>query len=336
MDEKTYGARTEANRSPPGSARWRMRGAGRPSASPGPRSARASPGWCGCSGYPRPARRGRPAAGARRREPGVIRLGEPLARISPPGAVRAEDQPRPLTRPDRDQRGQRHPRVMAAGHRHHRGLAAAAPGAGLRRPQALAGLVFPAEPGAQVRRRAFMTGQVSSRHLAIFSSSRSAARRAGTCTDHPIRCSSTSIPPACTPPRTAARPDPRPAPASSTDPGSPRPPARHPAPPPARRPAPRTTCTSRRPHPWRPAPPGRRPPARGATGSRSSATPGTASRPPGRRLRSRSSPRRPAAPAPGGPAPPRPGHRHRDTSSLRHSSPGAGWLDPVTPAIDDR
>ena len=39
-----------------------------------------------------------------------------------------------------------------------------------------------------------MTGQVSSRHLAIFSSSRSAARRAGTCTDHPSRCSSTSIP----------------------------------------------------------------------------------------------------------------------------------------------
>ena len=39
-----------------------------------------------------------------------------------------------------------------------------------------------------------MTGQVSSRHLAIFSSSRSAARRAGTCTLHPIRCSSTSIP----------------------------------------------------------------------------------------------------------------------------------------------
>jgi len=46
--------------------------------------------------------------------------------------------------------------------------------------QALAGLVFPAGPGAQVCRRASMTGQVSSRHLAILSSSRSAARRAGT------------------------------------------------------------------------------------------------------------------------------------------------------------
>ena len=51
-----------------------------------------------------------------------------------------------------------------------------------------------AEPGAQVRHRPFITGQVPSRHLAAFSSSRSAARRAGTCTDQPIRCSSTSIP----------------------------------------------------------------------------------------------------------------------------------------------
>ena len=40
--------------------------AGRPSATCGRRSARASRGWCGCSGRPRPARAGRPAAGARR------------------------------------------------------------------------------------------------------------------------------------------------------------------------------------------------------------------------------------------------------------------------------
>ena len=127
-------------------------------------------------------------------EAGVVRLGEPLVLISPPGAVRAVDQPGPVAGPDGDQRGQRHPGIVAAGHRDDGSAAAAAPGASLRRPQALAGLVFPAEPGAQVRRRAFMTGQVSSRHLATFSSSRSAARRAGTCTDHPIRCSSTSIP----------------------------------------------------------------------------------------------------------------------------------------------
>ena len=49
-------------------------------------------------------------------------------------------------------------------------------------------LVLEDKPGAQVRRRAFITGQVSSRHLATFSSSRSAALRTGTCTLHPIRC----------------------------------------------------------------------------------------------------------------------------------------------------
>src|SRR6266851_2475797 len=127
-------------------------------------------------------------------EAGAARLGEPLARIPRAGTVRAVDQPGAAIWADGDQRGQGYPRVVAAGHRHYRGMAAAAPGAASRRPQALAGLVFPAEPGAQVRRRAFMTGQVSSRHLAIFSSSRSAARRAGTCTDQPIRCSSTAVP----------------------------------------------------------------------------------------------------------------------------------------------
>ena len=52
--------------------------------------------------------------------------------------------------------------------------------------------VAPRRP--QVRRRSFMTGQVSSRHAAMAASSRSAACRAGTCTLHPIRCSSRSIP----------------------------------------------------------------------------------------------------------------------------------------------
>ena len=94
----------------------------------------------------------------------------------------------------RDQRRKRHPRVMPARHLDHGSTAAPSPGTPFRRPQALTGLVFPAEPGTQVRRRAFMTGRVSSRHLAIFSSSRSAARRAGTCTDQPSRCSSTAVP----------------------------------------------------------------------------------------------------------------------------------------------
>ena len=41
---------------------------------------------------------------------------------------------------------------------------------------------------------ALITGHVSSRQAAIRSSSRSAARRAGTCTLHPMRCNSRSIP----------------------------------------------------------------------------------------------------------------------------------------------
>jgi hypothetical protein len=65
-------------------------------------------------------------------------------------------------------------------------------------------------------------------------------------------------------------------------------------------------------------------PGSAATGSPTSARPGTASRAPGRWPWPRSSPRRPAAPAPGGPAPPRPDRRHRGTSCIRHSAPRAG------------
>jgi hypothetical protein len=82
-------------------------------------------------------------------EPVVAGLGEPLAPVSPASApVGAVDQPGPAARPGGDQRGQRHPRIMAAGHRHHRGAAPACPGASLRRSQALAGLVFEDQPGA--------------------------------------------------------------------------------------------------------------------------------------------------------------------------------------------
>ena len=68
-------------------------------------------------------------------QPGVVRLGEALALVAAPAAgVDAVDQPGLLPGLHRDQRGQRHSLVAAAGHRHHRGLAAAAPGAALRRP----------------------------------------------------------------------------------------------------------------------------------------------------------------------------------------------------------
>jgi hypothetical protein len=83
------------------------------------------------------------------------------------------------------------------GHLHHRGMAAAAPGAAFRQPQALAGLVLEVEPGTQVRRRPFITGQVSSRQAAMASRSRPAgpgpARSTRSGAAHPAR-------PACSPP----------------------------------------------------------------------------------------------------------------------------------------
>ena len=61
---------------------------------------------------------------------------------------------------------------------------------------------------------------------------------------------------------------------------SPRRPAPRPSPPPARATGPGSTCTGPRPPPWRPALVSRRRPAPAATGSPTSATPGTVSRPP--------------------------------------------------------
>jgi hypothetical protein len=110
------------------------------------------------------------------------------------GLTDRRPQPGRMARLDGDQRGQRHQLVAAAGHRHHRGAAAAAPGA------ALWAALSPSRirPRRPARRPgpppSFTTGQASSRHAAIRSSSRSAARRAGTYTLQPIRCSSTSIP----------------------------------------------------------------------------------------------------------------------------------------------
>jgi hypothetical protein len=129
---------------------------------------------------------------------GVIGLDKALAPVLAVPAVQVDavDQPGPAggAGPGADQRGDRDALAALSGYPHDRGAAAPSPGASLRRPQALAGLVLEAEPGAQVRRRPFITGQVSSRHATMASSSRSAARRAGTWTLHPIRCSSTSSP----------------------------------------------------------------------------------------------------------------------------------------------
>ena len=68
-------------------------------------------------------------------ESGLVRLGEPFALVlAAAAAVHAVDQPGPAPGLDRDQRGERDALVAAAGHRHHRGGAAASPGASFGRP----------------------------------------------------------------------------------------------------------------------------------------------------------------------------------------------------------
>jgi hypothetical protein len=179
------------------------------------------------------------------------------------------------------------------------------------------------------------TGFSSSRHAAMAASSRSAAGGPGPGRSSQSGAAAHPVRPACTRSRTAHAPARRSGPASSTDPASPRPPARHPAPPPARAAEPGTACTGSRPPLSRPAPASRRPPASAVTGSPTSATPGTVSRPPGRSRPPRSAPPRPAAPVPGGPAHARSARHHLGTSSFRHSARRAALPELVTPAFED-
>ena len=83
MKEKTYAARTEATTSPPGSARGRRRAAGRRSASPGAAvNSRIAPlTWVFRLSQTKTTR-GVQLLVRGVQEPGVVRLGEPLA-LSP-------------------------------------------------------------------------------------------------------------------------------------------------------------------------------------------------------------------------------------------------------------
>ena len=75
------------------------------------------------------------------------------------------------------------------GHLHHRGAPAPTLGVPARRLQILARLVLEAEVSPAGHGRPFLCGHVSRRQAAIASSSRSAARRVGTCQLAPIRVS---------------------------------------------------------------------------------------------------------------------------------------------------
>ena len=258
-------------------------------------------------------------------QPGVIRLGEALALLVGPAAVHAVDQPGPAAGPDGDQRGPATPFCCCRRSPAPPGSVPAGPRYGpwpasgpgrirLRRPARRPGplpsfyhrprLLPP--PG---NRRLVPLGGPPGRHLHAL--------------PDPVQQH-------IHPRQRVLHPEPLPHLLSDT--------GQRPAlvliaagrraclqpPHPARPTAPGTACTSPCRRPWRPAPPGRPRPAPAATGSPTSATPGTASLSRDRWPRPRSSRRQPAALVPGEPAPPRSARRHRDTSCLRHSAPRAG------------
>src|SRR5215468_3475758 len=114
----------------------------------------------------------------------VVPPGEPL-RLALAAAAdpQLEEQVRPVPGP-------------VAGHPGDADRAGAArrPGTALRRPQPLACLVLEADEGAQVPRRAFISGHTSAFHMMTASSSRSIACRTGTWADQPCRRSSLLVP----------------------------------------------------------------------------------------------------------------------------------------------
>ena len=84
---------------------------------------------------------------------GVIGFGHgPALALAAPVHTHPVEQAAPGVRPEAHQAGYRHPARSLAGHRDHGRAAAAAPGPGLRRAQALAGLVLEADPRPGRRR----------------------------------------------------------------------------------------------------------------------------------------------------------------------------------------
>jgi hypothetical protein len=104
------------------------------------------------------------------------------------------EQAAPRAGPQAHQARYRDPPGALAGYPHHGRVPAGRPGPGPRRPQVLPGLVLKADirPGRRREPRTF--AQVTARHAAIASSSRSAARCTGTCGLNPSRCSSSDVP----------------------------------------------------------------------------------------------------------------------------------------------
>src|SRR6266849_2803721 len=125
----------------------------------------------------------------------VISPAEPL-RLVLAAAVHAQlvKQVRPVPGPVARHPGDADPAAARAADPDHRAGAALRPGAALRRPQTLACLVLEADEGAQVARRAFISGHTWSFHTATAASSRSIAWRTGAWQDQPCRRISFEVP----------------------------------------------------------------------------------------------------------------------------------------------
>src|SRR5262249_37975814 len=125
----------------------------------------------------------------------VIGPGEPL-RLALAAAVHPQvvEQVRPGPGPVAGHPGDADPAARGAAPPHEGPGSARVPGAAFRRPQPLACLVLEADEGAQVARRAFISGHPSAFHTATASSSRSSACRTGTWADQPCRRISFEVP----------------------------------------------------------------------------------------------------------------------------------------------
>lgn len=119
----------------------------------------------------------------------IVAPGGILAPVRAAVAARAVDQPGAFAGFVAGQGGDRESSPGTAAYPEERGASASGPGAGGGRRHRESGFVVEGDPGPECRRRSSTCGQVSFTHTATAASSRSSARRAGTCRDRPWRIS---------------------------------------------------------------------------------------------------------------------------------------------------
>src|SRR4029077_1213128 len=144
---------------------------------------------------PAPDQRGGQLAGGGYDQVPVVLPAEPLG-LALAAAVDQQVvvQVRAISGPVARHPGDADPAPAGAAYPHDRPGPARRPGAALRRPQPLTCLVLEADEGAQVARRAFISGHTWSFHTVTASSSRSIACRTGTWSDQPCRRISLEVP----------------------------------------------------------------------------------------------------------------------------------------------